>query len=90
MTTGDAFSIFRSQLVGLVGKYSKSDLEEIDDDTLLSELNVDSIDLMEIVFELEDAIGAGIPDEKVLDLKNFGELCRFLFDYQTAEAGHPV
>ena len=39
-------------------------------DTPISELGIDSLDFIEVVFEIETIFGIEIPDEKLSDLRN--------------------
>lgn len=64
-----------SQMFGeLINKYSKDKTITLSEDTKLTELGVDSIDIMEIVFEIEELHGIEIDDVGTLDADNFGQL----------------
>jgi acyl carrier protein len=59
------------------------DLERIGDDTRFKEdLEADSLDLVELVMELEDSYGVRIPDEEAAKIKTVGQAA----DYVAAHA----
>jgi acyl carrier protein len=40
----------------------------------LQELGIDSLELIELIFQIEDTIGIKIPDEAVKELKTVGDV----------------
>jgi acyl carrier protein len=63
----------------IVAKYAKVDPKDINRDTDLQTLNIESLDLIEIIFEVEDAFGIDIEqDEKAANLTTLGEVLDWL------------
>ena len=54
-------------------------LEQIREETRLREdLDADSLDLYELVMELEDTYGIGIPEEEAADVETVGQAVDFV------------
>lgn len=54
-------------------------IDKITDNTKMSEdLNIDSLDLVEIVMEAEEKFDITIPEAEMSNLKTFGELITFI------------
>jgi len=63
----------------IVAKYAKIDAKDINRDTDLETLNIESLDLIEIIFEVEDAFEIDIEqDEKAANLTTLGEVLDWL------------
>lgn len=45
---------------------------------IIDDLKADSLDIVEMVMELEDEFGVSVPDEKVSTLKTVGDLVEFI------------
>lgn len=58
----------------LVSKYSKDKSIVLTDDTEVKEIGIDSIDIMEIVFEIEEKYAVEVDDVSSLQADTFGEL----------------
>lgn len=58
----------------LVAKYSKDKSVVLTDDTDVKEIGIDSIDIMEIVFEIEEKYAVEVDDVSTLQADTFGEL----------------
>lgn len=50
---------------------AKGDLNE---NTVLTAVGIDSLDLMDMVIDLEDRLGISVPDEELQNFKTIGEL----------------
>lgn len=50
-----------------------------DNDRLEADLKIDSLDVMEVIMAVEDALHIRVPDKKIHDIRTFGDLCN-LFD----------
>ncbi|MCP4336800.1 MAG: acyl carrier protein [Mycoplasma sp.] len=48
---------------------NKSNSNKITEDTKISDLNIDSLDLMELVMNAEEKLGAELPDDVITTLK---------------------
>jgi acyl carrier protein len=64
----------QTEIFDLVRKYSLSKQLELTDASEVETLGVDSIDLMEIVFRLEEKFGAAIDDSGLENLPKLGDL----------------
>lgn len=63
----------------IVAKYAKMDPKDINRETDLQSLNIESLDLIEIIFEVEDAFEIDIEqDEKAANLTTLGEVLDWL------------
>jgi acyl carrier protein len=60
--------------VAIVADYKEMPEEEITLETTLEELDMDSLDALNLVFELEEAFDIEIPDEKAFEMKTIGEM----------------
>ena len=60
-----------------------ADVGEISEDAALQEdLNADSLDLVELIMELEDQFGIKIPDEDAQKLTTVGQSVDYVVDHQ--------
>ncbi len=48
------------------------------DSRIVEDLNADSLDVVEMVMDLEDEFGVSVPDEAVTDLKTVGDIVNFV------------
>lgn len=55
-------------------------LEQIEDDTLLREYDIDSIDFFTIILEVQDAAGIEIPDEDLDQCRTVNLIQRYCAD----------
>lgn len=44
----------------------------------LKEMKIDSLDVIEIIMKIEEAFGIEIPDEKLNDFKNLGDIANYV------------
>ena len=59
----------------------KLEQAKIQSDTMLrDELNLDSLDMMEVVYELEDKFDVQIPEEKIMDVVTFTQVVEQLYE----------
>ena len=69
-----------TQVRDIIAKYAKPDSKDISRSTDLQTLNIESLDLIEIIFEVEDKFEIDIEqDEKAADLNTLGEVFPFAF-----------
>ena len=72
-------SDIEGQVRAIVAKYAKMDPKDINRDSDLAALNIESLDLIEIIFEVEDAFEIDIEqDEKAAELTTLGEVIDWL------------
>ncbi len=50
------------------------DITTVTDDSVLTELGLDSLDLVEIMLEIEDALGVEFENEEILALRTVGDV----------------
>ena len=63
----------------IVAAHFKTPLDELDLDTRLREnLGGDSLDLLELLFELEQELGVHIPEAAAADFETIGDAVRYL------------
>ena len=55
-----------------------TDIETIESDTLLSELNIDSLERLSIAVNLEESCDLEIPDQEIDDLESVGDIVECL------------
>ncbi len=81
-----------SQIIGILKKNMKDPPETVSLDTKLTDLEIESLDLAVIVFDIEDKFGIQIPynaNEEVQDFATVGsvvERVKALIDAKTAAA----
>ncbi|QUH26253.1 acyl carrier protein [Serpentinicella alkaliphila] len=46
--------------------------------SLMSDLEADSLDAVEIIMAIEDEFGVEIPDEDAESFKNIGDICKYV------------
>ena len=51
----------RDQIIEIVGKHTTVDTAEITEESTLDDLNIESLDLVEIIFEIEEAFDIEVP-----------------------------
>lgn len=58
-----------AELCGIIANYKSLDVAEVTPDKTFEELQIDSLDAIDIIYEIEDKYGIDIPTED-LDLQN--------------------
>lgn len=72
----------------IVAKHAKINVDELDHETELQSLNIQSLDMIEIIFEVEDAFDIDIEqDEKTANLNTLGEMLVWLTANIQAQKG---
>ena len=59
------------QIKKIVAEYTSEDLSQLTNTQELSEVGIDSLALVEIIFDIEEAFDISIPDEQELDNRAF-------------------
>lgn len=62
------------RVIATVADYKEKPENEITLETTLDELEMDSLDALNLVFELEEEFDIEIPDEKAFEMKTIGEM----------------
>jgi len=69
-------------------KTLKIDPEKIKPETSLKDdLNLDSLDMIEVVYEVEDHFDVQIPEDSIKDIENFRQVCDGLTKALAAKEG---
>lgn len=71
------------EIKALVAESLGADLEELTEETTFSDdLNADSLDLFEMVMELEDKFGVKIPTEDLEKIKTIGDVRDYIEEHK--------
>lgn len=71
------------EIKALVAESLGADLEELTEETTFSDdLNADSLDLFEMVMELEDKFGVKIPTEDLEKIKAIGDVRDYIEEHK--------
>ncbi|HEY8532677.1 MAG TPA: acyl carrier protein [Micromonospora sp.] len=57
-----------------------------DDKTLVEDLDVDSLSMVEVMVAAEEKLGVKIPDDRITDLKTIGDVVSFIESTQPTAA----
>lgn len=68
----------QSKIVTLIASQLKIDAATIIDTKPLTELGADSLDIVDIIMELEDAFGIEIPDEDAEKIKTLHDIVEYV------------
>lgn len=60
--------------IEIVADYKEMSPDEISLETSLADLEMDSLDALNLVFELEEAFDVEIPDDKAFEMKTIGDM----------------
>lgn len=60
--------------IAIVAEYKEMAEDEIKLETTLDELEMDSLDALNLVFELEEEFDVEIPDDKAFEMKTIGNM----------------
>lgn len=67
------------KIQALLADHLNLDEDEIKmESNIIDDLKADSLDIVEMVMELEDEFGVSVPDDKVQTLKTVGDLVQFI------------
>ena len=64
----------RERLIGLVANSKKLAPDSIGDDTTFESLGIDSLDKINLSFEVEEAFGIEIPDASIGTIRTVGDM----------------
>lgn len=68
----DLLATFRT----VAARVEKRDFPNVSEKSVISELGIDSLAMMQIVGEMETELGVMIPDEDLVELITVGDLCK--------------
>jgi acyl carrier protein len=62
--------------------FFEGELEKINEENLFYDLQLDSLDAVELIMKLENEFGIGIPDEDAEDLENktIGDIINYIYE----------
>ncbi len=74
--------------VDIIAKFKEIDAGDITMETTIEELEMDSLDALNLIFELEEEFDVSIPDEHAFEMKTVGEMVEGIEKLKTmGEAG---
>jgi acyl carrier protein len=59
----------------VAARVDKRDFPHVTRESVITELGIDSLSMMQIVGEMETELGVMIPDEDLVELQTVGDLC---------------
>jgi len=74
---------------GIIASYLHIPEEQVGADVALESLGVDSLGALELVFQIEEAFGVSVPDERIPDFKTVRAICDGIEALQKASAPAP-
>ena len=74
--------VYERVKVALVDKLGADEAEISDDASFQDDLSADSLDLVELIMELEDQFGIKIPDEDAQKLQTVGQAVDYVVQHQ--------
>ena len=60
----------------VAARVDKREFPHVTPESVISELGIDSLSMMQIVGEMETELGIMIPDEDLVEILTVGDLCR--------------
>jgi acyl carrier protein len=72
MTTIDTLEMFKK----VAARVDKREFPEVTRQSVITELGIDSLSMMQIIGEMETELDVVIPDEDLVELTTVGDLCR--------------
>jgi acyl carrier protein len=69
---------------GLVAKYLNIPADTIGEDSRLTDLGLDSLGALELVFEIEEEFKVSVPDERIRDFTTVRAVCEGIETLQRA------
>ena len=69
----------QEKVIKLISSATSVDVSKIDPETrFIDDLNLDSLDMVELMMKMEDEFGVEIPDDDAEGLKNVGDVINYL------------
>ena len=72
----DLLGLFKS----VAARVDKREFPHVTEASVITDLGIDSLSMMQIVGEIETELGVMIPDEDLVELITVGDLCRKVGD----------
>ena len=71
--------MFETKLKEIIAKQLNLNIEDInDDDDIMDDLMADSLDVIEMVVEVEETFGIQVSDEQLIENRRIGDICKML------------
>ena len=71
--------MFENKVREIIAAHVGKSVEELnDDDDIVDDLGASSLDIVEIIIEIEDTLGVAIDDAIILDCRHVGEACEMI------------
>ncbi|XPF93727.1 acyl carrier protein [Colwellia sp. RE-S-Sl-9] len=71
MNTSNVSSLTKAKIIDIVSEYTTEDLKQVSHSDSLDSIGIDSLSLVEIIFDLEEAFDINIPSENELEQQGF-------------------
>ncbi|WP_076419559.1 acyl carrier protein [Colwellia sp. UCD-KL20] len=71
MNTSNVSSFTKAKIIDIVSEYTTEDLKQVSHSDSLDSIGIDSLSLVEIIFDLEEAFDINIPSEDELEQQGF-------------------
>ncbi len=69
----------REKLIALISEATKTEPEKLTEETnFINDLNLDSLDMVEMLMKLEDEFDIEIPETETDNLKTLGDVIKYL------------
>lgn len=81
------------RVIRVFAAFKKVPPEEIKSDTTFEELGLDSLDGLNLIFELEEEFGIMVPDDKVESMRSVSQVVEgveYLLAYPEAQTAIPI
>ncbi len=73
----------KEEIIELIAKKLRIDVNSIEDDSnLVTDLGADSIDLVELLMEIESALDVTVSDEEAAELKTVRDVVDFIEEHE--------
>ena len=79
-----------TQVIALIAKSKQLDPAEITPATTFDELNIDSLDKINLSFEVEELFTIAIPDDSLNSLRTVGDVIEGVYRLQAAQPQSPA
>lgn len=76
-----------SRIIDLIANFKKIPASQVEMDTALSGLQIDSLDKINLSFEVEEMFGIEIPDASLNSLKTVGDVVRGVESLLASKSG---
>ena len=71
--------MFETKVKEIIAEKLGLTVEELnDDDDVLDDLGASSLDVVEMVMEIEDALGISIEDSQIIECRRIGDICEMI------------